>query len=281
MSEEKDAFYLVRKGDVVGIYKSLSDIQVLLASSVGSLEIYKGYSLSKKAEEHLASHGVRGAAYSISAADVSEGLFGRIVACPYQQPYHSGGKSFGINLPSKVLRGADQPDNNVVGSSLSSSNSEKHQIFNAAQSDMLACLSCIIEFDGAAKGNPGPAGAGAVLRSEDGSKVCHLREGVGLATNNAAEYRGLILGLKHAIKRGYKHIRVQGDSLLVCNQMKGSWKTKNANMAFLCNEAKELTNNFLSFQINHVLREYNSEADVQANLAVNLRAGQVDEDCQC
>ncbi|XP_054802805.1 uncharacterized protein LOC129306299 isoform X2 [Prosopis cineraria] len=247
MSEEKDAFYLVKKGDVVGIYKSLSDIQVHLASSVGSLEIYKGCSLSKKAEEHLALHGIKEAAYSISAADVSEGLFGRIVACPYQQPSHSGGKASDINLPSKVLRGADQLDNNlnVVGPSLFSSNSDRRQIFNAAQSDLSTCLSCIIEFDGAAKGNPGPAGAGAVLRAEDGSKVCRLREGVGSSTNNVAEYRALILGLKHATKRGYKHIRVQGDSLLVCNQ------------------------------------EYNSEADVQANLAVNLRAGQVEEDCQC
>ncbi|KAK4282454.1 hypothetical protein QN277_013831 [Acacia crassicarpa] len=281
MSEEKDAFYLVRKGDVVGIYKSLSDIQVHLASSVGSLEIYKGYSLSKKAEEYLASHGIRDAAYSISAADVGEGLFGSIVSCPFQQPYHSGGKSSDINLPSKVLQGAYQLENNVVGSSSFSSNSQRRQIFSAAQSNLSTCLSCIIEFDGAAKGNPGPAGAGAVLRAEDGSKVCRLREGLGSSTNNVAEYRALILGLKYAIKRGYKHIRVQGDSLLVCNQMKGSWKTKNANMAFLCNEAKELADKFLSFQINHVLREYNSDADVQANLAVNLRAGQVEEDCQC
>ncbi|GMP30377.1 hypothetical protein CsSME_00005072 [Camellia sinensis var. sinensis] len=79
-------------------------------------------------------------------------------------------------------------------------------------------LSCTIEFDGASKGNPGLAGAGAMLRADDGSMVCRLREGVGIATNNVAEYRAVILGLKYALKKGFKHVRVQGDSKLVCMQ---------------------------------------------------------------
>ncbi|XP_061369755.1 uncharacterized protein LOC133312554 isoform X2 [Gastrolobium bilobum] len=239
MAEQKDAFFVVTKGDVVGIYKSFSDIQPLLSSS--------------KTQEYLDSHGLKGASYSLSAADVHEGLFGRIDACPYQHPSSSQRRAFDGNSSSKSLQRAIQSDNS---------------------------LSCILEFDGASKGNPGPSGAGAVLRAEDGSKVYRLREGVGHQTNNVAEYRALILGLRHAIKKGYKHIRVQGDSLLVCNQIQGLWKIKNQNMAYLCNEAKELKARFLSFKINHVLREYNSEADVQANLAINLKAGQVEEDCQ-
>nr|AFK33324.1 unknown [Lotus japonicus] len=138
--------------------------------------------------------------------------------------------------------------------------------------------SCTLEFDGSSKGNPGSAGAGAVLRAEDGSKV-YLREGVGNQTNNQAEYRGLILGLKHAHEQGYQHINVKGDSQLVCKQVEGSWKARNPNIASLCNEAKELKSKFQSFDINHVPRQYNSEADVQANLGVNLPAGHVEEYC--
>ncbi|KAK2971220.1 hypothetical protein RJ640_029898, partial [Escallonia rubra] len=116
------------------------------------------------------------------------------------------------------------------------------------------CCSCILEFDGASKGNPGIAGAGAVLRAVDGSLVYRLREGLGIATNNAAEYRGVILGLKYALEKGFKHIRVQGDSKLVCMQVQGLWRTKTQNMSDLCNVAKELSEKFVSFQITHIDR---------------------------
>ncbi|TKY50380.1 ribonuclease HI [Spatholobus suberectus] len=281
MAEEKDAFYVVKKGDVVGIYKSFSDIQPLLASSVSGdpVSIYKGYSLPQKSEEYLVSHGLKGAPYSIGAADVHEGLFGRLVACPYQDPYSYGGRTFDVSSSSKNLRGAIQFDTSkLAGSSIFPTNSQRNHALGGSQAELSICLSCTLQFDGASKGNPGPAGAGAILR--DGSKVYRLREGVGIQTNNVAEYRGLILGLKHALKKGYKHILVHGDSLLVCNQIQGLWKIKNQNMASLCSEAKELKDKFLSFKISHVLREYNCEADVQANLATNLRAGEVQEDCQ-
>lgn len=280
MAEEKDAFYVVKKGDVVGIYKSFSDIQPLLVSSASgeSVSIYKGYSLPQKSEEYLASHGLKGAPYSISAANVHEGLFGRLAACPYQDPYPSGGRAFDVSSSSRNLQGAIQFDTSAAGSSLFPTNSQGHHALGGSQAELPTCLSCTLHFDGASKGNPGPAGAGAILR--DGNKVYRLREGVGSQTNNVAEYRGLILGLKQALKKGYKHIHVQGDSLLVCNQIQGLWKLKNQNMASLCSEAKELKNKFLSFKINHVPREANSDADVQANLAVNLRAGEVQEDCK-
>ncbi|XWS63624.1 hypothetical protein CRYUN_Cryun06bG0116400 [Craigia yunnanensis] len=77
--------------------------------------------------------------------------------------------------------------------------------------------SCIIEFDGASKGNPGPAGAAAVLRTDAGNVICKLREGLGTATNNVAEYHAI--GLKHALKKGYTSIHVRGDSKLVCMQV--------------------------------------------------------------
>ncbi|XP_071713059.1 uncharacterized protein [Rutidosis leptorrhynchoides] len=138
--------------------------------------------------------------------------------------------------------------------------------------------SCIIEFDGAAKGNPGPAGAGAVIRAVDGSLVYRVREGLGVATNNVAEYRGVILGLRYALKLGFKHILVHGDSQLVCMQVGGWWKVNAPNLIDLCKVAKELKGEFWSYQICHVEREYNSEADAQANLGVRLQNGEVREE---
>ncbi|KAJ6689433.1 hypothetical protein OIU85_005800 [Salix viminalis] len=135
--------------------------------------------------------------------------------------------------------------------------------------------SCHLEFDGASKGNPGQAGAGAVLRNDDGSLICRLREGLGIATNNMAEYRAVLLGMKHALGKGYTKIHVKGDSKLVCMQIQGSWKARHENITNLYEEAKKLKNSFLSFHISHVPREYNSEADAQANLAVKLASSSV------
>ncbi|XP_043808659.1 uncharacterized protein LOC122722291 isoform X2 [Manihot esculenta] len=252
MEEEKDAFYVVRKGDIVGIYKNLRDCQTQAGSSVcnPSVSVFKGYGLPKEAEEYLVSQGLKNAAYSICAADVQSDLFGKLVPCPFQQPASSGGKAVYKDSPPKRFQ----------------------EVRNSVSS-------CILEFDGASKGNPGLAGAGAVLRAEDGSIVCRLREGLGTATNNVAEYRAVILGLKHALRKGFKHIRVRGDSNLVCMQIQGLWKIKNQNLAGLCKEANELKNKFISFHIEHVLREFNSEADTQANLAVNLKDGQIEEEC--
>ncbi|XP_015967750.1 uncharacterized protein LOC107491414 [Arachis duranensis] len=316
MAEEKDAFYVVKKGGVVGIYKSLKDIQPLIASSSVSddpVSILKGYCLTKKAEEFLVSNGLKGAPYSISATNLNEELFGRLVACPYQDPCASGGRSLGVSSSSKLLQGAFQSDTSKFsGSSLHSTNSQRQVplggssfgltssqrqltpevsplvstnsqrqlALGGSQAQLSNSLSCTLEFDGASKGNPGPAGAGAILRAADGSKVYRIREGVGTQTNNVAEYRALLLGLKQALQKGYRHIQIRGDSLLVCKQVNGEWKQKNQNMAMLCAQVNQLKANFLSFQINHVLREKNSEADAQANLAINLRAGQVEEDCE-
>ncbi|PRQ53809.1 putative ribonuclease H [Rosa chinensis] len=273
MEEEKDAFYVVRKGDVVGIYKSLKDCQNQAGSSVcnPSVSVFKGYGLPKEAEEYLVSHGLKNASYTISASDVKVDLFGSLVACPYQQPASSMVNS-GVEDPSKRRF----PD--MALSSASSFSPHKHfKADSCSQTRVISSTSrCTLEFDGASKGNPGLSGAGAVLRAEDGSVLYRLQEGVGIATNNVAEYRAVILGLKYALEKGYKHISVKGDSKLVCCQIQGTWKTKNQNMADLCQMAKQLKEKFTSFEINHVLREFNAEADVQANRAINLRDGQVE-----
>ncbi|XP_050906474.1 uncharacterized protein LOC127120114 isoform X3 [Lathyrus oleraceus] len=289
MADESDAFYVVKKGNLVGIYKSLTDIQPLLSSSVygESVRVYKGFCLPEETEEYLVSHGLKGATYSISAANVNASSFGKLVACPYQDPYSSGGGVVMVNSSSKSLQSALQVDDSKGGGggggSFSTNVQRKHCVSGLQLQTELStntCISCTLNFDGASKGNPGLAGAGAILRADDGSKDYRLREGVGTATSNVAEYRALILGLKQALKKGYKHICVKGDSLLVCNQIQGLWKVKNPNMSYLCNEAKEYKNKFLSFKINHIPREYNRDADTQANCAVNLKDGEVEEDCE-
>ncbi|XP_059069979.1 uncharacterized protein LOC131048686 [Cryptomeria japonica] len=135
-----------------------------------------------------------------------------------------------------------------------------------------------MEFDGASKGNPGKAGAGAVLRNQDGSVICELKEGVGRATNNVAEYRAVILGLKVALSRGIQKIHVQGDSNLVCMQIQDLWKIKSQNIAELFEEAKELKSKFKEFRINHIYREFNGKADALANAAIELKNGEIKND---
>ena len=95
-----------------------------------------------------------------------------------------------------------------------------HIFFN--NNNILKCNpqdSCTIEFDGASRGNPGRAGAGAVLRAPDNTVLFRSREGLGSATNNVAEYRALNLGLETALNNGFRNVRVQGDSQLVCKQV--------------------------------------------------------------
>ncbi|KAI9154200.1 hypothetical protein LWI28_022599 [Acer negundo] len=277
MEEEKDAFYVVRKGDVIGIYKTLDDCQAQAGFSVcnPSVTVYKGYGLLKDAEEYLASHGLKNSIYSVSASDVKEDLFGKLVPCPFQQPASYGGTKTVKVCPPKRLK-----EEAFGSTSVSRAPQQKQsKLDNCVVTQTISSnCSCILEFDGASKGNPGQAGAGAVLRAEDGSVVWRIREGVGIATNNVAEYRALILGLKYALKKGFKHIRVHGDSMLVCMQIQGLWKINKANLAMLCKEAKELKDKFLSFKISHVYRESNAEADAQANLGIYLNDGQVEEE---
>ncbi|KAF6136491.1 hypothetical protein GIB67_035050 [Kingdonia uniflora] len=285
MEEDKGAFYVVRKGDVVGVYKSLIECQAQVGTVCDpSVSVYKGSSLRKDTEDYLTSRGLKNAIYSISAAHVNDDLFGELTLCPFEQPASSKGKASKKPSPKRSLEVLEsESDVEEFGSTFLEDTARKLVKLKGsvkAEARLSKCVSCTLEFDGASKGNPGLAGAGAILRADDGSLVCRLREGVGIATNNVAEYRACILGLKHALKEGFKRICVQGDSKLVTMQVQGLWKTKNENMSILCKEAKELKDKFMSFQIKHVLRNLNSEADTQANLAITLADGDVQADCE-
>ncbi|XP_076954363.1 uncharacterized protein LOC143628752 [Bidens hawaiensis] len=275
MEDEKDAFYVVRKGDIVGVYKNFNDFQPLLYGP--NVAVFKGYRLPKAGEEYLATNGLSNAIYSIGASDVQSQLFGQLVPCPFQQPSFANGK-VGTRNPS------DNWTKKKTGSTSTQEGSQRklpelESFMETLPVSAYGC-SCILEFDGASKGNPGPSGAGAVLRVIDGSLVYRLREGLGVATNNVAEYRAVILGLRYALDRGFRHIRVQGDSKLACMQVNGLWKTKTENMTSLCKVAKELKHKFATFQICHVEREFNTEADAQANMGIHLQVGEVQEEVE-
>ncbi|WOH16509.1 hypothetical protein DCAR_0936064 [Daucus carota subsp. sativus] len=279
----KEEFFVVRKGDLVGVYKNFSDCQAQVGSSICDppVSVYKGQAMPKDAETYLLSCGLKNALYSIRAADLTEGLFGTLVACPFLEPSQSRGETPSDVLPRKRLQELLGPEISKESGSLSLSNSSrKHpKLEQHLKTDVLfSGPSCILEFDGASKGNPGQAGAGVVLRADDGTVICRLREGLGIATNNVAEYRAMILGLRFALEKGFTSIRVVGDSKLVCMQVQGLWKVKNQGISRWFEEAKKLKDKFLSFEITHVLRDLNSEADAQANLAVSLADGQVQED---
>jgi probable phosphoglycerate mutase len=123
--------------------------------------------------------------------------------------------------------------------------------------------------DGAAKGNPGPAGAGAVLFGDGGEVLAELHKALGRATNNVAEYEALILGLEEARRRGIERLDVRMDSLLVVRQMQGLWKIKHPGLKPLALRAGALLAGFPQRTIEHVPREENSHADRLANLAVD------------
>ena len=123
--------------------------------------------------------------------------------------------------------------------------------------------------DGACRGNPGIGGAGAVITDEEGIVLWEGHEYLGHCTNNVAEYKALILGLRGAIAAGYKNLYVYLDSELLANQINGSYRVKNENLKVLMTEVRGLLTSFDTIEVKHVLRCHNSHADKLANLAID------------
>jgi ribonuclease HI len=133
----------------------------------------------------------------------------------------------------------------------------------------------IAHSDGGARGNPGPAGYGVVIKDESGRKVTALSEYLGHQTNNFAEYQGLIAALEYAIEHGPKALKIISDSELLVRQIKGIYKVKNPTLRDLHGRAKELIAQLDWFSIGHALREHNQEADRLANAAMDKGMGRV------
>ena len=131
----------------------------------------------------------------------------------------------------------------------------------------------IAHSDGGARGNPGPAGYGVVLKDESGRTVAALSEYLGHQTNNFAEYQGLIAALEYAIEHDPKALKLISDSELLVRQIKGIYKVKNAVLQDLHGRAKELIAQMDWFSIGHAFREQNQEADQLANDAMDKGMG--------
>lgn len=232
-SKGKTKFYAVLKGRRPGIYLTWNECKEQVNGYVGAQ--HKSFGTAQEAEQYM-----NGVSATASGPAMSQSSPKRPL------PFSAPGK---VRRPFFV-------NTEAVGTA----------VVPQGQSDDVYQ----IEYDGAAKGNPGPAGAGALVRHPDGSVVCELREGLGSATNNVAEYRAVILGLRGALDRGIYRVRVQGDSKLVCEQILGNWKVSNAALAVLWKEALKLMQNFEEVSIRQIGRDFNSAADQLANEAVFL-----------
>jgi probable phosphoglycerate mutase len=126
--------------------------------------------------------------------------------------------------------------------------------------------------DGGARGNPGPAAYGYVLEADDGTVLDARGETIGTATNNVAEYRGLLAGFEAALERGVEEVEVISDSELVVKQMRGEYKVKNETLRELVDEARALESRFRRVTYTAVRREHNELADRLVNEALDSAA---------
>ena len=136
----------------------------------------------------------------------------------------------------------------------------------------------IVWSDGAARGNPGPAGIGVMITDPDGEILAEIAEPLGIATNNVAEYTAAIRGLERARELGASEVLLRADSLLLIQQLAGRYKVKNARLKELHARASMLAAGFARVRYEHVARELNTEADRLANVGVDagLASGSVD-----
>lgn len=127
--------------------------------------------------------------------------------------------------------------------------------------------------DGGSRGNPGPAGYGAVVQDPEGHTVARLNEFLGIQTNNFAEYSGLLAVLRWAIEHQAPQVRVVSDSELMVKQLQGKYKVSSPAIRPLYDEAKKLVRQLEGFEIRHTLRAGNKEADQLANEAMDRGMG--------
>ena len=131
--------------------------------------------------------------------------------------------------------------------------------------------SATANIDGGSRGNPGPAGYGVRIQQDDGT-VVELKESLGIATNNVAEYNGLLAALRWAAGRGLRTLHVLSDSELLVKQMKGIYRVKSPGLQALHDEARSLTRRIGRVTFEHVRRELNKDADRLANEAMDEAA---------
>lgn len=133
-------------------------------------------------------------------------------------------------------------------------------------------MKLVVHVDGGARGNPGPAAAACVICSADGQLLRERAELLGTATNNVAEYRALLLGLREAIELGASDLELIGDSELIAKQINGQYKVKHEAMRPLHREAQQLLSRLQSWSMRTVPRAQNAHADSLVNAALDAAA---------
>ena len=128
----------------------------------------------------------------------------------------------------------------------------------------------VVNVDGASKGNPGESGIGVAIFDKDLNLINEACDYLGVATNNVAEYKALILGIKLSTKYNAKRVLFKADSELMVKQIKGEYRVKNAQLKLLFTEAQSLLKKLPNWKIMHVPREENKEADLLANKGVDM-----------
>jgi ribonuclease HI len=123
--------------------------------------------------------------------------------------------------------------------------------------------------DGGARGNPGPAAYGVVVRGADGKMLAELAKYLGIQTNNFAEYSGLLAALEYAQQQNFPALKIFSDSELLVKQMKGQYKVNHPVLRKLHTRAQELVGGLKAFSIHHVLRNYNRDADRLVNAVLD------------
>jgi ribonuclease HI len=127
--------------------------------------------------------------------------------------------------------------------------------------------------DGGARGNPGPSAYGVVVRDAKGEIIAELSDYLGIQTNNYAEYSGLLAALDFAVREKHPSLKVLSDSELLVRQMQGRYKVKSMGLIDLYDRARALVRKLEHFSIEHVLRQYNKDADALVNQVLDSRGG--------
>ncbi len=128
----------------------------------------------------------------------------------------------------------------------------------------------IVNVDGASRGNPGKAGIGVAIFDKDSNMVEEAYENIGVSTNNIAEYKALILGIKKAVKYSAKETLFKTDSELMAKQIMGEYKVKSLHLMYLSTEAQSLLKRLPKWRIEHIPREENKKADKLANKGIEI-----------
>ncbi|GIL67312.1 hypothetical protein Vafri_20726 [Volvox africanus] len=280
--------YAVRVGYKTGIYNSWSEVQPLVNGYPGAQ--HKSFNSWRDAEDYLAAGPARpagkkrsrddGHSYEERGNDSDDRYHADLRERPAQvrrsepvshrEPYPL--VTCGVIIASSTRAAPPAPAyNSSYRSGGSSGGRSPFDAVVEGPSQAIRSSSVYeLEFDGAARGNPGQAGCGAVLRY-NGDVVCRLRKYMGShSTNNEAEYTALIEGLQMARRLGVTRVHAKGDSKLVVQQVTGSWQIHKPHLQDLCDRVHGETRHLREFEIRHIRREYNTEADKLSNDAIDL-----------